>query len=517
MNRILVLLCCSMLSLPALAAGDTTVRVNEGELAGVTEPGDVRVFKGVPFAAPPVGNLRWRPPQPGAEWQGVRKADRFSANCMQEVGIRLPWTAEFMIPEGDGVSEDCLYLNVWTAAKAAGERRPVLVYIHGGGFVEGSGSVLLYNGAQLARKGVVVVTINYRVGALGFLAHPELTRESEHHSSGNYGLLDQIAALKWVQRNIAAFGGDPRRVTIAGQSAGAASVRVMIASPLAGGLFHRAIMESGGIVRTPGALTEAEANGVKYAESRRASSLSQLRALPAKEFVGNASIRFAPVADGWLLPEGMMEAFGAAAQNDVPTISGLNADEGSSSTSYGKATPNSFRKQAQESYGEMAEEFLKLYPADTEVQAGESEKSRGREQLLASIYLWAATRAKISKTSAYTYYFNHAIPWPEHPEFAVFHTSEVPYVFNNLDLLKRPWQAADRRTADRMSSYWVNFITTGSPNGKGLSRWPAFQEQSKNTMELGDRMGPRPIAAPARLEFFTRFFNRQGSVQSSAR
>jgi para-nitrobenzyl esterase len=487
-----------------------TVRVESGLVEGVpgSVPG-VRVFKGIPFASPPVGDLRWRPPQPPAKWEGVRKADRFSDSCMQNLArSHNPWTEEFMTQNQAG--EDCLCLNVWTAAKADGERRPVLVWIHGGAFREGSGEVAVYDGAQLASRGLVVVTINYRLGVFGFLAHPDLSRESRDNASGNYGLLDAVAALQWVQKNIEAFGGDRRRVTIAGQSAGAFAVHALTASPLARGLFQRAIAESGsGIGRRNRPLAEAEKDGLKFAEAKGAPSIRELRAISARDLTVDAGIRFAPVVDGWFLPADVSATFAQGKQNDVPMLTGLTADEGSASPTYGKIKAAEFKKQATERFGELGEKFLKFYPSDDDVQSGASQKLSAREQGMISMYLWATERARTSKAKAWTYYFSRAIPWPEQPQYGAFHTSEVPYVFGNLDILKRPWEPIDRQLSATMISYWVNFATTGDPNGEGLPRWPAFEAKNRITLEIGEKTETRSIADSARFMFFEKFFASQ--------
>jgi para-nitrobenzyl esterase len=505
----LLLLAICAAPLPRATANNHTVRVTTGLLAGVdsTTPG-VRVFKGIPYAAPPLGELRWRPPQPPLKWEGVRRADKFSDSCVQNLTrSRNPWTAEFMVQ--NQVSEDCLCLNVWTAAKAARERRPVLVWIHGGAFNEGSGEVAVYDGAALAKQGLIVVTINYRLGILGFFTHPDLSKESEHHASGNYGLLDTGAALQWVKQNIAAFGGDPNRVTIAGQSAGAAAVHALTASPLARRLFHRAIAESGSSVnRSTRKLADAEQDGLKFAEAKKA-SLKELRALPIKDLTATGGPRFSPVIDGWFLPADNATTFAQGKQNDVPTLTGLTADEGSAAPTYGKLKADEFKKQIQQRYGDLAATFLKLYPSDDDAQSGLAQKQSAREQGMVSMYLWAAERAKTSKTQAYTYYFTRAIPWPEQPQYAAFHTSEVPYVFGNLRLLKRPWETVDHKLSTTMSAYWVNFATTGDPNGKGLPRWPAFDNERRVTMELGEQTAPRAIADDARFEFFNQYFAKQ--------
>jgi para-nitrobenzyl esterase len=491
--------------MPLGAAIQGPVRVEQGMLEGV--PGSdpsVTVFKGVPFAAPPVGELRWRAPQPAVHWDGARKADQFGANCTQRMRESLgPWTPEYQ-PHGP-VSEDCLFLNVWTPAKA-GEKHPVVVYIHGGAFTDGSGNVPVYDGENLAKKGLVVVTINYRVNVFGFFVHPELTRESEHHSAGNYGLLDQVAALQWIAKNIAAFGGDPKRVTIMGQSAGAASVSYLTASPLAKGLFARAIAESGsGFRQGPGrTLAEAEKAGVEFAKSKGAHSIAELRAMPAEALLpASGGAGFGPIVDGWFLPKNVDEIFAAGEQSDVPTLTGWVRDEGSFNANYGKTPAAEFQKQVRQRGGAEAEALVKLYPAATEAEAAESQKELARDQAKVSMYLWAAQRAKTAKTPAYTFFFTHPTPGPTMARYEVFHSSELPYVFNNLNKSDRPWTPEDRKIAREMSDYWVNFVRKGDPNGSSLAKWPAFRAGSATTMELGDTMGPRPITSPAKFAALT--------------
>jgi para-nitrobenzyl esterase len=501
----------ALIALCAAAPAPAQVKIESGSLSGTTTDSGIRVFKGIPYAAPPVGDLRWRPPQPPAKWNGVRQADKFSDSCMQALTrSRNPWTKEFMAQ--NSASEDCLCLNVWTGAKpsknGSGEKRPVFVWIHGGAFAEGSGEVATYDGEELAKKGLIVVTINYRLGAFGFLSHPELTKESPNQASGNYGLLDCVAALQWVRKNIAAFGGDPGRVTLAGQSAGAIAVHALLASPLAKGLFHRAIAESGlGLVQAR-ALAAAEQDGVKWAESKNARSLQELRAKSAQELMGGA--RFGVVTDGWLLPK---EAGGiftqGKLQNDVPILAGLTADEGSAAPVYGKIKAEDFIRQSQQRFGEQAQTFLQLYPAGDQAQAGLSQKQSARDQGLTTLYLWASDRVKTSNAKTYTYFFTRGIPWPEHPEFGAFHSGDIPYFFANLKQLNRPWQAADRKLSDTASSYWVNFARTGNPNDKGLPNWPAFDPAAQVTMELGENISPRPVAEKDKLAFFTQYFSRQ--------
>jgi para-nitrobenzyl esterase len=482
-------------------------QIESGLISGVkSENSDVLIFKGIPYAAPPVGNLRWRAPQPALAWKGVLTADKFGAAAMQILDrSRLPHTEEFMTQ--DSVSEDCLFLNLWTPAKTAGDKLPVLVWIHGGGLTEGAGSVKVYDGEELAKKGIIVVTINYRLGVLGFLAHPELTAESPDHVSGNYGLLDQLAALKWVKNNIAAFGGDPGCVTIAGQSAGAGSVRMLSISPLAKGLFHRAVTESGWSFasrKTP-TLSEAEVKGTEFAKAKGVSTLDELRAMSPKELIAispnqnTVTImgRFDFNIDGVYLPAGVNETFAAGIQNDTPFMDGLNADE----THY---------------RGEQSDAFKALYPSSTEQEATAKLKEAGQEQSRLDTYLWLEYRAKTAKTNGYTYFFDRAIPWPAHPEFGAFHTSEVPYVFNNLKMLNRPWEETDKMVADRMSSYWVNFVKTGDPNGSGLPVWATFDSTRKETMELGKITGMMPIASSQAIFDFLKEQLMKAPIQNFA-
>jgi len=499
------------------AALPRPVLVESGLVSG--DPGidpAITVFKGVPYAAPPVGELRWKPPLAAAKWEGVRKADHFGANCMQNLAEeRKPWTYEFMA-HGE-ISEDCLFLNVWTPAKSAAERRPVLVWLHGGGYTEGSGSVPAYDGEKLASKGLVVVTINYRLGFFGYLSYPELSRESAHGSSGNYGLLDQIAALQWVAHNIGAFGGDPNRVTVAGQSAGAGSVHFITISPLAKGLFQRAIAESGSAAWTSAevphspmalkTLADAEREGTSFAEARGAHSLKQLRAMTWEQLNILNPQRMVPVVDGWVLPQDFAAAIAAGKQNDVPFLTGCNADEGGAEP-HPAITLAQYRKQAHELYGDGANDFLVLYPAATDGQAAGAHNAAARDYERTSMYFWAQDRQKTSHSKTFTYYWDHPLPGPDSPKYGAFHTSEVPYVFNSLARSYRPFDAEDRAIADRMTSYWANFAANGDPNAKGLPKWPAFTRDRAITMELGDRPGPIPVARRPQLEFLQKLFGR---------
>jgi len=511
MKRVIPALVCAIL--PLTAAITHPVKVDGGEVQGV--PGKdaaITAFKGIPFAGPPVGDLRWRAPSPVVPWQGIRKADQFGASCMQNiVDERKPWTYEFMTHTA--ISEDCLFLNVWTGAKAAGEKRPVYVYIHGGGNTEGSGAVPVYDGEGLAKKGIVVVTVNYRLGILGFFTHPELTAESDVHSSGNYALLDLIAALHWVHDNIAAFGGNPGRVTIGGQSAGAADVHALVASPLAKGLFEGAIAESGSSVTGLGLMrsstfAEQEQAGVRFAEAKGAHSIADLRKLSWKELTSGGA-RFGIVVDGYVLPMSAGDAFRQGKQNDVPTLTGCNREDIGGGSTHPTTTAEQFQRQAQR-YGELANEFLKLYPAPADDQAKIAANESAWDGERAGQYFWALARAKTAKTKAYEYFWEHTMPGPDADRFGAFHTSEVPYAMNTLYASDRPFTDADRKIAGEMSSYWATFIRTGDPNGKGLAQWPAVSEQAGMAFEVGDRFAVIPVAGDkAKLAFWEQYLTKR--------
>lgn len=504
-HTVLMPLAACLLVSPLARALPQPVRTATGLVSGIALPHGVIAFEGIPFAAPPVGALRWRPPQ-AAAWQGVRKADHFGPPCMQIIPLKRvgPWSLEFLTQRKP--SEDCLYLNVWTPAHSAGQKLPVMVWIYGGGFTSGSTDLGIYNGAHLAQKGVVLVSISYRVGPPGFLVYSGLTQESAHHSSGNYGLMDQIAGLRWVQRNIAGFGGDPDRVTIFGQSAGGFSVDLLLQSPLARGLFARAIIMSGPpALPTPRlgggpSLASAEQAGAQYAASLGAHTLAELRALPAERLLeGKSPIGFGPISDGWVLPAGERPLA------PVPVMNGMVADDiGIGDYGFGpqpEPTAAAWRNAAEKKYGEAAQQFLALYPAGSGRSVEAERKASARDRARVAILEWAAAQQKRSG-HVYTYYFDHVLPWPQHPEFGAFHSSELPYVFDNLDKLRRPWTEADHRLAEALSSYWVNFAKTGNPNGPGLPVWPAYHSGAGTVMELGHHMGPMPVAGPGRQKFW---------------
>jgi para-nitrobenzyl esterase len=489
----------------AAATAPPTVTVESGLLSGVAgDDPSVVVFKGVPYAAPPVGELRWRPPAPAQAWTGVRLASTFGSSCMQELRRSLlPWTEEYMLR--NLVAEDCLALNIWAPAAAFGSERsalPVYVFIHGGAFSSGSGEVLLYDGERLAKKGIIVVTINYRLGVFGFFCHPQLSAESAQHSCGNYGLLDQISALGWVKRNIAAFGGDPGQVTLGGQSAGAASVHYLTASPLSAGLFQRAIAQSGPWDRRALSPTraEAEASGVEFAGPL---GLPELRALPAAALLAQhtqSGARFRPVIDGWVVPDQLGALAARGALSDVPLLTGLNADERSSQKDYGKLSLAAWTEAVRAEYGELAGALLAHYPAASDAEAAERQKQLLRDAGLATLQDCRQKRARQGRAKDFGYLFERAIPWPEHPEYQAFHSGELPYVFDNLNKLARPWQDVDRALAERVSNYWVNFISTGNPNGPGLPDWPSDSQQ---ILRLGAETSASATLAPEAAQLFT--------------
>jgi para-nitrobenzyl esterase len=471
-----------------MALGQSLQTATEsGTVSGVSE-GGLSIYKGVPFAAPPVGDLRWRPPVQVAPWTGTRKADAFAPACMQ-VGVSMPGETP---PK---VSEDCLYLNIWTPAKTAREHLPVIVWIYGGGYINGSASMPLYWGDRLAHKGLIVITIAYRLGPLGFLAHPELTRDSPHHSSGNYGLMDQIAALAWIQRNIAAFGGDPKSVTIAGQSSGAISVSILMASPPAKGLFQRAIGESGGLfeplqLAPKFLLANAERDGEKYAASLGAASLQELRRVAADRLTGNAGGICHPVIEPYVLPVSPYEAFASGQQNDVPLLIGSNAEEARAMVDVTHETAATFDGDLEHSVGQLPPALVAAYPHATDVEAGQARLGLERDLRFGwDMWAWARLQAATGTKRVYYYSFRQQPPFPAgsvYEGWGASHFAELWYVFDHLDQSPWNWTAADRKLAEEMSSYWVNFAKSGNPNGQGSPPWQAFTNTESNVQYLGD-------------------------------
>ncbi|MBW8882670.1 MAG: carboxylesterase family protein, partial [Asticcacaulis sp.] len=410
------------------------------------------------------------------------------------------WTKEY-VAQGP-ISEDCLYLNVWTPADR-GEKRPVLVWVHGGAFTSGSGAVPIYNGAALARKGIIVVTFNYRLGVYGFLADAQLTAEAG--ASGNYGLMDQVAALQWVHDNIAAFGGDPDRVTVAGQSAGALSVHDLIASPKAAGLFRQAIAESGsGMGFNPPPLAEVESQGAAVRAAANVASITELRALPHDQVEAAAAKagNFGPVLDGVVLPD-------TANRNDVPILTGMTANETSSNGFFSPddLTPDSYRAMVTATYGGLAGEVLAAYPpGDTAETAKVSRDALARDRGLAAMTMWAEGRLKTSDKPVYAYLWTHIEPGPEAQRYKAFHSSEMPYVFGTLDTSDRPFGDGDRKLSQQAMTWWANWVKTGDPNGAGGHAWPRFTPGGEMIAVIGDEGADARPALPAdRLDLFRRY------------
>lgn len=462
----------------------------------------IRIYLGIPYAAPPVGELRWKAPQPAASWKGTFKATQFGHRPMQG----QIW--DDMIFYDPGPSEDCLTLNVWAPAvsdagpfiKGSGTTKsgpqleasaqvklPVMVWIYGGGFIAGGTSEARQHGENLARKGVVVVTFNYRLGVFGFLAHPELSKESG--GSGNYGLMDQVAALQWVKTNIAAFGGDPNNVTIFGESAGSFSVSALMASPLAKGLFQKAIGESGSLLGgkfAPKPLAAAEENGSKFAGSVGAKSLKDLRAKSAEDLLKAAwkpdPFRFGTVEDGVFLPKSIRKIYTSGKQSRVPLLAGWNADEGGADwVLKGAATKENFAQMAKEQFGDKAKMFLKVYAAKTEEGIKRAAADLAGDQFIGhSTWKWMELHSATARKPIYRYQFDQALPQPEgKPSRGAYHSAEIEFVFGVLDSKKLPWRPEDRKVSELMMDYWSNFAKTGDPNGPGLPKWPLYNSKSR--------------------------------------
>jgi para-nitrobenzyl esterase len=485
----------------ATPEGANRVKTANGVLEGVTEKSGIRSFKGIPFAAPPVGDLRWKEPQAVKNWTGVRKADKFGPRAMQR-----PIFGDMNF-RSDGVSEDCLYLNVWTPAKTGAERLPVLVYFYGGGFVAGDGSEPRYDGENMARKGIVALTVNYRLNLFGFLAHPELTKESPHKASGNYGLMDQRAALQWVQQNIAAFGGDPKKVTIAGESAGSFSVSAQMASPQARNLIAGAIGESGSLLslQPTMSLAKGEEAGVKFAGEAGAGSLAALRAMPAEkllEVTAKPGVAwFWPVVDGYFFPKSPTQIFEAGEQARVPLMAGWNSEEMSYRALLGQdqPTPENYAKAVQKVYGDKAAHVMQLYPATTEEEVMQAATDLAGDRFIGySTWKLIDVHARTSGQPVYRYYYERPRPamTPEMgdaapglaggvvrgkdagamkiaPARGAVHSAEIEYAMGNLVGNKvYAWTDEDYKVSETMQAYFANFIKTGNPNGAGLPQWP---------------------------------------------
>jgi para-nitrobenzyl esterase len=505
------LLVFSMLAFIWAVAAPPPIRVEGGLLQGTAED-TLTVYKGVPFAAPPVGDLRWRAPQPAAKWEGARAADKFAPGCMQSMGG----------PPPSGLNEDCLYLNVWSPAKTANDRIPVLVWIYGGGFNGGATSIPVYSGEKLARRGVVLVSIAYRVGVFGFYAHPELSAESSRHVSGNYGLLDMIAGLQWIQRNIAAFGGDPKRVTIFGESAGGIAVSMLSASPLAKGLFHGAISQSGGSfgpsskAPVPGenmrVLADAETSGVEFAKTAGAASLHEMRALPPEKIMEAARRQRGmawPIVDGWVIPDDQHRLYEARRFNDTPILVGYNSDEGASFSP--PRTPDDYAAGVRKRYGPFAEDLLRAYPTGQD-RVPKTARDLARDSAFGwQTWVWARLQSKLGKGKAYYYYFD------QHPETAEGspHGAEIPYVFEHLYDLRRPATEKDQHISEAMATYWTNFAKQGHPNSQGMPAWPAFTDKSPVVMYFNSTAHTGPVPSEDSMKVLDRYFSWRRSPEGA--
>lgn len=515
------------------AAITGNVKTSTGLVSGTPGKFDgITVFKGIPFAAAPVGALRFREAQPPKAWAGVRDASKFGAVCIQPVGRgRLNLATD--LPDSPKQSEDCLNLNVWTPAKAGGEKRAVMVWLYGGAYAEGGGNMPFSAGDALARKGVIVVTINYRTGAFGFLSHPELTAESPYRASGNQALSDAVAALRWVKANISQFGGDPHNVTLFGQSAGACMSAALVGSPVAKGLFRRAISQSGawgGL--TPAKMQtreSAEKATIAAAEKLGAKSLADLRALPAEKLM---SIRAQGIIiDGWIAPEDFARTFAEGRQNAVDVLTGSNGDEGASFAFGGgpAMTAERWKSSAAQRWGNLAEQGLNAYPVETDEQALAAATMPFTHGLNFYAQYYAGRQAKLGK-AAYAYQFVHRPPSDPGKKPLASHAAELAYVFQSLDELREipdgsspalaSKSADDIKLADQISSYWVNFAKSGNPNSPGLPKWPKVTEMKAGEamlLEANGKSAEGPALTPAQWDFYTTLYQRDGGIIGPAR
>jgi para-nitrobenzyl esterase len=495
-------------------AASPTVKVEQGTLQGAVEQG-MTVYRGIPFAAPPVGDLRWRAPQPAAKWDGVRKADKFAPQCVQNTGPVRPGEVT------PAMDEDCLYLNVWTPAKSESSRTPVLVWIYGGGFNGGATSIPTYSGEVLARKGVLLVSIAYRVGPLGFMAHPGLSAESPQHVSGNYGLLDMIAGLQWVQKNIAKFGGDPNKVTIFGESAGGIAVSMLCASPVARGLFQGAISESGGsfghyrVAGQPGEnmrlLAEAERSGLTLAANAGVANIKELRSLPADKIMaatrGQRGMAW-PIVDGYVIPDDQYRLYSTGKFNDTPILIGYNSDEGASFSP--PRTSREYIDNTKRRYGNFADSLLSAYAPGDGVPPKTARDLQRDAAFGWHTWIWARLQAEKGKGNAFLYYFDQHPDYPAGSPRAGYgspHGREVPYVFGHLSGLRGETpDAADQTISDSMVTYWTNFAKYGDPNGKGVPNWPAFGDQNPTAMYFAGTPHVGPVPNEPGLEALNVYF-----------
>ena len=487
-------------------SGPAIIPTNSGRIAGIVQNG-IDVFKGIPFAAPPVGRLRWRAPQPVMSWAGVLATTQFKPACMQQ-GMYPPDAPT------EPVSEDCLYLNIWKPAVQGPSSLPVMVWIYGGGLENGSGAVPLYSGNVLAHKGVIVVTFNYRLGVFGFLALPQLTQESHQHSSGDYGLMDQIAALRWVHENISAFGGDPNNVTVFGQSSGSISISALTASPLTKGLFQRAIGESGGLFEPMTLVPEltlvgAEQQGERFQARTGATSLAALRAEPARDLM---KIPFSAdiIIDGYVVPRSPFETYREGKANKVSLLVGWNADEGAWFLTNHRITVDNYRQTLDRSFPSLLVRLLAPSPGSNDESARAAAVDFNTDMRFRwDMWTWAKLAVRREGDEVYVYEFARTSPYlpgsPYHGLGAA-HGTEMPYVFDHLMAQAATWNTSDFKLAQAMSSYWTNFAKTGNPNEPSLPEWPTFQLQQPRLMYFGLRLHAEPLEDTVPLRQISRVY-----------
>jgi para-nitrobenzyl esterase len=488
------------------------IKVDGGLISGSLNPtSSVYSFKGIPFAQPPVGELRWKSPKPVQPWEGIKECVTFGPSPFQNPPASFMfWPLEYQIPS-EPIGEDCLYLNVWTKAETIEDKRPVLVYIYGGGFSSGGSGCAIYDGDAMASKDIVFVSINYRVGTFGFFAHPELSEESEFGTSGNYALLDMISALHWVKNNIAAFGGDPDNVTIAGQSAGAFAVNLLVASPYGKGLFHRAIAESGGSIysnpnRPQTALKRAEELGVEFASQIGCSSLEELRNKSAQEIHDAGGNLRRPIIDGSIIPESVYNIFKQGRQNDVPLLAGWNKDD---VVIMDVQPADSFRNQMANNFKDLSTSFFEAYPCSTEEETKQSQLDYNRDVIFGSqVYSWAKIQTETGEAPAFVYNFHRELPaYSDETDFGAFHSGEIVYAYNNLHTSDRPWREIDHKIADLLSDYWVNFTKNGDPNGENLPKWKPFDPTKNEVMIIDSISNFDVLPTLNKMQFWERYFN----------
>ncbi|HEX6845849.1 MAG TPA: carboxylesterase family protein [Chitinophagaceae bacterium] len=496
-----------------VAQQPSPVKVEEGFVQGTIEDG-LKVYRGIPFAAPPVGDLRWKAPQPAAKWEGIKQADKFAPGPIQ--GGNPP----------SGKSEDCLYLNIWSPAKSANDRIPVLVWIYGGGFNAGSTSETTYSGEKLAKKGVVFVSIAYRVGQLGFMAHPELSGENPNRVSGNYGLLDMIAGLKWIQKNISVFGGDPKKITIFGESAGGIAVSMLCASPLAKGLFHGAISQSGGSFGPPRPTTfpgenlkrlaDAENAGAAYVKNAGFSSIAEMRKVSADKLPAIRGLAW-PIIDGYVIPDDQHKLYEARKFNDVPVLVGYNSDEGLSFSP--PKTPEDYINGVKNRYGKFADELIKAYPVGT-TTVPKTARDLARDAAFGwQTWVWARLHSKMGKTKAYYYYFDQHPDFPaDSPRFGYGspHGQDVGFVFQHLNPNSQNATGTDQQISEAMATYWANFAKYGHPNGKGVPDWPAFSDANPVVMHFNQTAHTGPVPGAESLKVLDAYFKWRRTTEGDA-